>query len=135
MLLLDEITVDLDVLGRADLMNYLRAESEERGACIVYATVSAPFSRHHRVLSSLGPQGNRTLLTCIVYKPTVSVQYFVSSPLSLSYRFFRMKAAKDPTLKKLLPYQLIEGTVFNLLALSFSTPQGRKSAIGIQMWI
>lgn len=44
MLLLDEITVDLDVLGRADLMNYLRAESEERGACIVYATVSAQWS-------------------------------------------------------------------------------------------
>lgn len=39
-LLLDEITVDLDVLGRSDLMNYLRSESEERGACIVYATVS-----------------------------------------------------------------------------------------------
>lgn len=37
-LLLDEITVDLDVLGRSDLMNYLRSESEERGACIVYAT-------------------------------------------------------------------------------------------------
>lgn len=36
---MDEITVDLDVLGRADLMNYLRSESEERGACIVYATV------------------------------------------------------------------------------------------------
>lgn len=41
-LLLDEITVDLDVLGRSDLMNYLRSESEERGACIVYATVSGP---------------------------------------------------------------------------------------------
>ena len=38
MLLLDEITVDLDVLGRADLLAYLRAETEERGACIVYAT-------------------------------------------------------------------------------------------------
>ena len=37
-LLLDEITVDLDVLGRADLLAYLRAETEERGACIVYAT-------------------------------------------------------------------------------------------------
>ena len=37
-LLLDEITVDLDVLGRADLLAYLRSETEERGACIVYAT-------------------------------------------------------------------------------------------------
>ena len=37
-LLLDEITVDLDVLGRADLMNFLRQECEERSVTIVYAT-------------------------------------------------------------------------------------------------
>lgn len=37
-LLLDEITVDLDVLARANLLNYLRKECEERGATIIYAT-------------------------------------------------------------------------------------------------
>lgn len=37
-LLLDEITVDLDVLGRADLMRFLKEECETRGATIVYAT-------------------------------------------------------------------------------------------------
>lgn len=37
-LLLDEITVDLDVLGRADLMRFLVQECEQRGATIVYAT-------------------------------------------------------------------------------------------------
>ncbi|GBG62058.1 hypothetical protein CBR_g28535 [Chara braunii] len=37
-LLLDEITVDLDVLGRADLMQFLKSECEERGATIIYAT-------------------------------------------------------------------------------------------------
>ncbi|KAL4449008.1 hypothetical protein ABPG77_007725 [Micractinium sp. CCAP 211/92] len=37
-LLLDEITVDLDVLGRADLMDFLRQECAERGATIIYAT-------------------------------------------------------------------------------------------------
>ena len=37
-LLLDEITVDLDVLGRADLMSFLRQECEERNVTIVYAT-------------------------------------------------------------------------------------------------
>ncbi|KAK9292294.1 hypothetical protein L1049_020258 [Liquidambar formosana] len=37
-LLLDEITVDLDVLGRADLLKFLRRECEERGATIIYAT-------------------------------------------------------------------------------------------------
>lgn len=37
-LLLDEITVDLDVLARADLMAFLRSECEERGATIIYAT-------------------------------------------------------------------------------------------------
>ncbi|XP_042444348.1 ABC transporter I family member 20-like [Zingiber officinale] len=37
-LLLDEITVDLDVLARADLLRYLKKECEERGATIIYAT-------------------------------------------------------------------------------------------------
>ncbi|KAG7968304.1 hypothetical protein I3843_08G148000 [Carya illinoinensis] len=37
-LLLDEITVDLDVLARADLLRFLRKECEERGATIIYAT-------------------------------------------------------------------------------------------------
>ncbi|KAK9817277.1 hypothetical protein WJX72_012172 [[Myrmecia] bisecta] len=37
-LLLDEITVDLDVLGRADLMAFLRQECEDRHATIIYAT-------------------------------------------------------------------------------------------------
>ena len=38
MLLLDEITVDLDVLGRADLMRFLKDECATRGATIIYAT-------------------------------------------------------------------------------------------------
>ena len=37
-LLLDEITVDLDVLGRAELMGFLRQECEDRCVTIVYAT-------------------------------------------------------------------------------------------------
>ncbi|KAJ0979980.1 hypothetical protein J5N97_015454 [Dioscorea zingiberensis] len=37
-LLLDEITVDLDVLARANLLKYLTKECEERGATIIYAT-------------------------------------------------------------------------------------------------
>lgn len=37
-LLLDEITVDLDVLGRADLLDYLKKDAKKRGACILYAT-------------------------------------------------------------------------------------------------
>ena len=36
MLLLDEITVDLDVLGRADLLSYLQEETEQRNATIIY---------------------------------------------------------------------------------------------------
>ena len=35
-LLLDEITVDLDVLGRADMLAFLESECEERGATIIY---------------------------------------------------------------------------------------------------
>ncbi|KAI4318502.1 hypothetical protein MLD38_032199 [Melastoma candidum] len=37
-LLLDEITVDLDVLARADLLDFLRKDCQERGATIIYAT-------------------------------------------------------------------------------------------------
>ncbi|CAM6110836.1 unnamed protein product [Calypogeia fissa] len=37
-LLLDEITVDLDVLARADLISFLTSECEEKGATIIYAT-------------------------------------------------------------------------------------------------
>jgi CCR4-NOT complex subunit CAF16 len=37
-LLLDEITVDLDVLARADLMAFLKRECEQRGAVVIYAT-------------------------------------------------------------------------------------------------
>ncbi|KAG1674932.1 hypothetical protein FOA52_014725 [Chlamydomonas sp. UWO 241] len=37
-LLLDEITVDLDVLGRAQLMDFLRDECKTRRATVVYAT-------------------------------------------------------------------------------------------------
>ncbi|KAL9999783.1 putative P-loop containing nucleoside triphosphate hydrolase [Helianthus debilis subsp. tardiflorus] len=36
--LLDEITVDLYVLARADLLTFLKKECEERGATIIYAT-------------------------------------------------------------------------------------------------
>ena len=37
-LLLDEITVDLDLLSRKNFLEYLRTETEERGATVVYAT-------------------------------------------------------------------------------------------------
>eukprot|EP00208_Stichococcus_sp_RCC1054_P008448 CAMPEP_0206149896 /NCGR_PEP_ID=MMETSP1473-20131121/38019_1 /ASSEMBLY_ACC=CAM_ASM_001109 /TAXON_ID=1461547 /ORGANISM="Stichococcus sp, Strain RCC1054" /LENGTH=347 /DNA_ID=CAMNT_0053547379 /DNA_START=134 /DNA_END=1179 /DNA_ORIENTATION=+ len=37
-LLLDEITVDIDVVGRLDLLEFFRRECEERGASIIYAT-------------------------------------------------------------------------------------------------
>ncbi|KAG8824105.1 CCR4-NOT regulatory complex component [Serendipita sp. 399] len=37
-LLLDEVTVDLDVLVRHDLMTFLKRETEERGCTILYAT-------------------------------------------------------------------------------------------------
>ncbi|GMK59120.1 hypothetical protein CspeluHIS016_0701350 [Cutaneotrichosporon spelunceum] len=37
-LLLDEVTVDLDVLVRADLITFLASEAKDRGATILYAT-------------------------------------------------------------------------------------------------
>jgi ABC-type uncharacterized transport system ATPase subunit len=40
-LLLDEVTVDLDVLVRGDLIDFLIAESKERNATIVYCASPA----------------------------------------------------------------------------------------------
>lgn len=37
-LLLDEVTVDLDVVARMDLLGFFKEECDERGATIVYAT-------------------------------------------------------------------------------------------------
>ena len=37
-LLLDEITTDLDLIARMDLLDFLREESEQRGTTILYAT-------------------------------------------------------------------------------------------------
>ena len=37
-LLLDEVTVDMDIVGRLDLLNFFKKECSERGATIVYAT-------------------------------------------------------------------------------------------------
>ena len=37
-LLLDEITVDMDVVGRLDLLKFFEEECDERGATIIYAT-------------------------------------------------------------------------------------------------
>ncbi|XP_010262357.1 PREDICTED: ABC transporter I family member 19 [Nelumbo nucifera] len=37
-LLLDEVTVDLDVVARLDLLEFLKEECDQRGATIVYAT-------------------------------------------------------------------------------------------------
>lgn len=37
-LLLDEVTTDLDLIARTDLLAFLREESEQRGATLIYAT-------------------------------------------------------------------------------------------------
>jgi CCR4-NOT complex subunit CAF16 len=38
LLLLDEVTTDLDVVVRADLLRFLKAESLQNGTCVFYAT-------------------------------------------------------------------------------------------------
>lgn len=38
LLLLDEITTDLDLITRQDFLNYIRSESETNGLTVVYAT-------------------------------------------------------------------------------------------------
>lgn len=38
LIMLDEISVDLDVLTRADFLDFLKRETDERGATVIYAT-------------------------------------------------------------------------------------------------
>jgi CCR4-NOT complex subunit CAF16 len=38
LLLLDEVTIDLDVIVRQHLLNFLKSECHERGCCVIYAT-------------------------------------------------------------------------------------------------
>ena len=38
LLLLDEVTTDLDLIARQDLLDFLRKDTEERGASVLYAT-------------------------------------------------------------------------------------------------
>ena len=69
-LLLDEITVDLDVLGRSDLLAFLRKECEQRGATIVYvrpeSVQTRPQSQHpwcgHLVHFLMGMPGPDAML-------------------------------------------------------------------------
>jgi CCR4-NOT complex subunit CAF16 len=63
-LLLDEITVDLDVLGRADLMRFLVDECAARGATIIYATHifdGLEFWPTHVAYVARGEQGSQLL--------------------------------------------------------------------------
>jgi hypothetical protein len=58
-LLLDEITVDLDVLGRADLMEFLKDECEARGATVIYVRrwgKRVPSARVNLLLFASSPQ-------------------------------------------------------------------------------
>ncbi|KAF9058176.1 ABC transporter [Panaeolus papilionaceus] len=45
-LLLDEVTVDLDVLVRDDLLKFLKSDSETRGATIVCAPIMISYATH-----------------------------------------------------------------------------------------
>lgn len=64
MLLLDEITVDLDVVARLRLLDFFRDECEERGATILYAThiFDGAFWGAERRLrgAGVGPVGQNT---------------------------------------------------------------------------
>lgn len=72
-LLLDEVTVSLDVIVRMDLLRWLKKESETRGCTILYATHIFDglddWPTHLHYLSSAGKTGwQGTLEECDLYK-------------------------------------------------------------------
>ncbi|EPT00803.1 hypothetical protein FOMPIDRAFT_1030243 [Fomitopsis schrenkii] len=78
-LLLDEVTVDLDVLVRDDLLSFLRKDSEQREATILYATHifdglnNFPTHVAHMHLGTFLAQPTPWPITPDVYSKTVAV--------------------------------------------------------------
>lgn len=53
LLLLDEVTVDLDVLARSDFLSFLKKETEERGCTIVKRKGKKKFKTYNLCISGL----------------------------------------------------------------------------------
>ncbi|KAG5359092.1 putative ABC transporter ATP-binding protein [Yarrowia sp. C11] len=64
-LLLDEVTVDLDVLARTNLLNFLKEETETRQATIVYATHI--FDGLNQWPTHVAHMSQSTMLSCDTY--------------------------------------------------------------------
>jgi ABC-type nitrate/sulfonate/bicarbonate transport system ATPase subunit len=92
MLLLDEVTVDLDVLVRSRLLNFLAEECEQRGATILYATVSA---RRPLTVSVNVPADVHTPDSCST-SSTASTRSRPTSATSASARPSRPRRSRGP---------------------------------------
>ncbi|OZJ02014.1 hypothetical protein BZG36_05203 [Bifiguratus adelaidae] len=64
LLLMDEVTVDLDVLVRSQLLQYLKEETEQRGATILYATHIFDGKCLSQWPTHLAHMADRTVLSC-----------------------------------------------------------------------
>ena len=101
-LLLDEVTVSLDVIVRMDLLKWLKRESETTGCTILYATHIFDglddWPTHLHYLSSTGKTGwQGTIEECDLYK-----QYRVKGETSPLLRVAEHWLRADLTEKKLL---------------------------------
>jgi energy-coupling factor transporter ATP-binding protein EcfA2 len=102
-LLLDEITVDLDVLGRADLMRFLVEECDSRGATIIYATHifdGLEFWPSHVAYVARGTAQRHTqALPCAPHPTSTSVPTgYLSRPSIMSLLLTGIKQLIKPTL-------------------------------------
>ncbi|KAI0224489.1 CCR4-NOT regulatory complex component [Massospora cicadina] len=86
-LLLDEVTVDLDLLVRASLFKFLQRETETRGATILYAT---------HILDGLG--GWPTHLAHIHRGTILSIHHILPAPNTKSVDLLQARLADFPEL-------------------------------------
>ena len=85
-LLLDEVTVSLDVVVRQDLLRYLRRESEQRGATILYAT---------HIFDGLDDWPTHLHYLCNKGNPSPLSHVSSTSPFSISHFPFTVHTLQD----------------------------------------
>lgn len=101
LLLLDEVTADLDVLARADLLRHLREDSETRGMTVIYASHVldglGAFATH---LLFLSPGRVRCFGRCQDIPELAELAGEQGGPASPLHRLCERWMAEDRTTKK-----------------------------------
>merc|ERR1719487_19182 len=130
---LDEITTDLDLYAREELLNFLRQESEERGATILYAThifdQLSPWATHFLFFS-----GGRVKKVCRFsefeeYHSLVAQQTRVPLYSLLKQWVYSEYPGTAPPQVAEPPYPAVEGNVIEMKGMSYRYADNLPTAL------